>query len=188
MGHPALRLRWGPILWAGFRQTLELREVVEVVAGHGFDDGPEGHGATFGMGYGALALGLGEFVEQEQVPGTGGFEEVERGIDVEVCVARGPFFLVPWLHDRMVFCQGLAQTEAEDGLAVGEMGYDLAGAPFGRGRVEFDLGVGHAFEQAVESCGSVYDHFEGIALAEEFCVRIQFHEDRMPPTQTEGQL
>ena len=49
-------------------EALELGEVVEVVAGHGFDDGAEGHGAALGVSDGAAGGGgVGGF-KQDQVP------------------------------------------------------------------------------------------------------------------------
>ena len=41
------------------------------MACHGFDDGPEGHGAAFGVGGGAVAVVLGDCGEEEQVPVAG---------------------------------------------------------------------------------------------------------------------
>ena len=40
---------------AGYDEAFDLLKVVDVVAGHGFYDGPEGHGASLGVGGGAVA-------------------------------------------------------------------------------------------------------------------------------------
>ena len=39
-------------------EALQLLEVVDVVAGHGFDYGPERHRAALGVGGGAVAIFL----------------------------------------------------------------------------------------------------------------------------------
>ena len=36
--------------------AVDLLEVVDVVAGHGLDDGPEGHGTAFGVGGRTMAV------------------------------------------------------------------------------------------------------------------------------------
>ncbi len=183
MGHPICKAG----LFGGGGEAGDLLEVVEVVAGHGFDDGPEGHGAAFGVGGASFALFVADFVEQQEVPGAGGFEEVERGVDVEVCVALRPFFLVEGLDHRMVFGEGLAEAEAEDDLAIGEVGNDLAGGPLCAGLAEFNLLVGDALEQGVQFGGGLGDDFEGIAVAQEVCVGVQVHADSMTPRAFVGQ-
>lgn len=49
--------------------------MVDVVAGHGFYDGPEGHGSALGMGGGAVAVGFGDGGEETEIPVAGGLEE-----------------------------------------------------------------------------------------------------------------
>ena len=118
-------------------EAFDLLEVVDVVAGHGFDDGPEGHGAAFGVGGAAVAVFLGDGVEEEQVPVAGGLEEGQGGFELVGCVAFGPGVLVEGLDDGVGLVErggeGLAQAEGEDDLAVGEVGDDLADAPLARG-------------------------------------------------------
>ena len=103
-----------------------MLEVVDVVAGHGFDDGPEGHGAAFGVGGAAVAVFVGDGGEVEEVPVAGGLEEGEGGLELVGAVALGPGFLVEGLDDGVGLAErggeGLAEAEGEDDLAVGEVG------------------------------------------------------------------
>jgi len=69
------RLRIPVLLPGGTSKSLDLLQVVQVVAGHGFDDGPEGHGAAFGMTYGTSAFRLADAINEEKVPVAGGCEE-----------------------------------------------------------------------------------------------------------------
>ena len=71
-------------------EAFDLPQVVDVVAGHGFDDGPEGHGAALRVGGGAVAVVLRDGGEEEQVPIAGGLEERERGIEIVGGVTFGP--------------------------------------------------------------------------------------------------
>jgi hypothetical protein len=48
-------LRWSD---GACGEAFYLLKVVDVVAGHGFYDGPEGHGAALGVGGGAVAVVL----------------------------------------------------------------------------------------------------------------------------------
>jgi hypothetical protein len=48
-------LRWSD---GACGEAFDLLKVVDVVAGHGFYDGPEGHGAALGVGGGAVAVVL----------------------------------------------------------------------------------------------------------------------------------
>ncbi len=110
--------------------------MVDVVASHGFYDGPEGHGSALGVGGGVVTVVLGDGGEEAQVPGAGGLEEGEGGVEVVGGVALGPAILVEGLDDGVLLAEGLAEAEAEDDLAVGEVADDLADAPLaGRGRV-----------------------------------------------------
>ena len=104
----------------GGGEALDLLEVVDVVAGHGFDDGPEGHGATFGVGGEAVAILLGDGVEKEQVPAACGLEESEGGLELVGFVARGPGVLVKGLDDgvRLVERGGKSLAEAEGEVAT----------------------------------------------------------------------
>jgi len=101
----------GAALLAG--DALELSEVVEVVAGHGFHDGLEGHGSALGMGDGAIGRGGQGALKQDQVPLA---ESGEGGAclgRLDALVGPGPVVLVEGLDRGRVFRKGLAQAEAE---------------------------------------------------------------------------
>jgi hypothetical protein len=54
---------------------FDLQKMVDVVASHGFYDGPEGHGSAFGVGGGVVTVFLGDGGEEAEVPVAGGFVE-----------------------------------------------------------------------------------------------------------------
>ena len=69
-------------------EAFDLLKVVDVVAGHGFYDGPKGHGAALGVGCEAMPVILRDGGEEEQVPVAGGLEESEAGLEVAVEASR----------------------------------------------------------------------------------------------------
>lgn len=150
--------------------------MIDVVAGHGLDDGPEGHGAALGVSGGAVAVGFVDGGEEFQVPVAGSGEERERRGEVVGGVTPGPVLLVEGLNDGVLFAEGLAETEAEDELAVGEVGDDLADAPFTEGGLCVGLGRGERLGKDAETvCGRSNDR-EWVSFVEEFGVRIEIHE------------
>ena len=153
-------------------EVFELTEVVDVVAGHGFDDGPEGHGAALRVGGGAVAVVLGDGGEEEQVPVAGGGEEGQCGFRSVGGVAFGPGVLVEGLDDGVLLGEGLAEAEGEDELTVGEVGDDLADAPFAGGRGRVELRAGEAGGEGVEAlCGGGKDG-DGVLAVQAAGVRI----------------
>ena len=114
------------------------------MASHGFDDGPEGHGAAFGVSGGAVTVLFRDGGEEEKIPVAGGLEECQCGFEFVGLVAFGPCVLIEGLDDVMRLGEGwgqrLAKAEGEDGLAVGQMGGDLADAPFAGCGTGIDLG------------------------------------------------
>jgi len=115
-------------------ELLKLGDVVEVVAGHGFDDGGEGHGAAFWVGYGLCGRGWRGVADEDEVPFAHGGEGGERLLRGDARIVGGPFFLIEGLEDVVLLGEGLAETEAEGYFAVGEMAEDFGGGPFaGRG-------------------------------------------------------
>jgi hypothetical protein len=157
-------------------QALDLLKVVDVVAGHGFDDGPEVHGAAFGVGGGAAAVVVGDGGEEEQVPVAGGLKESQCRFELVGAVARGPGLLVEGLDDGVGLVEmrreSLAEAEGEDDLAVGEVGGDLADAPFARGGAGIDLGVGQACGEGAEARDGGVQDGEGLLAAEINGIRI----------------
>jgi hypothetical protein len=122
-------------------QFLELGDVVEVVAGHGFYDGGEGHGAALGVGYGLLGCRCWGVADQDQVPLAHGGEGSDGLLGRDAGVGDGPLFLVKRLEDVVVFGEGLAEAKAEGDFAVGEMAEDFGGGPLaGRGETAMRLG------------------------------------------------
>src|SRR5580704_12088630 len=158
------------------RQAFDLLKVVNVVAGHGFYDGPEGHGAAFGVGGAAAAVVLRDGVEEEQVPVAGGLKESERGLEVVGGVAFGPGVLVEGLDDGVGLgkggSEGLSQTEGEDDFAIGEVGHDVADAPLARGGGSVDLGAGEACGKGLETCGGGGEDGDGLLTVQVARIRV----------------
>jgi hypothetical protein len=150
--------------------------VVDVVAGHGLDNGPEGHGAALGVSGGAVAVGLVDGGEEFQIPVARGGEECECGGEVVGGVALGPHLLVEGLDDGVLFAEGLAEAEAEDEFAVGEVGDDLADAPLAGGGRRVGLGGGEGLGDSAEMVSGRGDDGNGVSTFEEFSVRVEVHE------------
>jgi hypothetical protein len=145
------------LTFCGGGEAFDLLKVVDVVAGHGFDDGPERHGAALGVGRAAVAIVLRDGGEEEQVPVAGGLEEGERGFELVGCVAFGPGILVEGLDDGVGLvergCEGLTEAEGKDDFAVGEVGDDVADAPLAWGGGNIDLGTGEIGGEGLETFG-----------------------------------
>lgn len=173
---PRPRFRtWGTRVSGGGGETFELLEVVDVVAGHGFYDGCEGHGAALGMSGLALAVGFGGGGDEFDVPVAGGLEEDDGGGEVVGGVALAPDGLIEWLDLGMVFAEGLAEAEGEDDFAVCEVSDDFADAPFAGGGRVFDLSFGERREELMEVAGRGCENGERRLAGKEFGVGIQFH-------------
>ncbi len=140
--------------------AAQLREVIQVVAGHGFDHGLEGHCAPLGMSHGSARGGGQRGLNQPQVPlaqRAEGFKRLGRG---NTGIMHRPLVLIEGLDDRVIFSERLAQAEGEDDLAIGQVTEDFGGAPFaGRRRLllfgteDFEVfgdGVGRCSQDDVE--------------------------------------
>ncbi len=146
------------------------------MAGHGLDDGPESHGAALGVGGGVVAVVFGDGGEEEKVPVARGLKEGEGGFEVVDRVALGPGFLVEGLDDVVGLVggggEGLTEAEGEDHLGVGEVGDDVADAPFAGGGRVVDLGAGETGGEGVEALGGAGEDRDGVAAAEVLCVGV----------------
>src|ERR1700722_11969030 len=98
--------------------------MVNIVARHGLDEGPEGHSATFRVGCKAIAISFGVCADEVKVPFPCRLEEIECSHQVVSHVALHPNILIKRLND----CVGLigwsskrlAETKREDKLSVRE--------------------------------------------------------------------
>jgi hypothetical protein len=159
----------------GCDDFFDLQRVVNIVASHGFDDGPEGHGSTFGVGGGVVTVLLGDGGEETQVPVAGGLVEGQGGVEVVGGVAIGPALLIEGLDDGVFFAEGLAEAEAKNSLAVGEMSDDFADAPFiWRGR-SVDLRWCESGRKSAQVVDGRRQDRDRLLAAQEFCVRIYVH-------------
>lgn len=154
-----------------------MLDVVDVVAGHGLDDGPEGHGAAFGVGGGVVPVVFRDGGEKEKVPVADGVEESERGFEAVDGVTLGPGLLVEGLDDVMRLAgdgggEGLAEAEGEDHLRVGEVGDDVADAPLAGGGWSVDPRVGEMSREGVEALGGAGEDGDGVVAVEILCVGV----------------
>ena len=156
--------------------------MVEVVACHGFEKDLEGHGAALRMGQLAEEVGLAGASDKLEVPFARGAEELERGGQGVGTVARGPGVLVEGPDDGVDLGQGLAKAHAVVELAVGEVGDDLAGAPFGfsiyrRGDGCGDLLRGELADGLMDEARRGGEDGAGVLAGEEACIWVEGHAD-----------
>lgn len=144
---------------------FELLEVVEVVAGYGFDHGLEGHFAAFGMGERFREHLGGCGADQREIPIADGGEDGEGRASFERRIIFRPLVLVEGLDDVMVFREGLAQAKPKDHFAIGEVAEDLAGGPFSWGEGLFRAFGAQFIEEAVEAPSRSCDYFLWIAIS-----------------------
>jgi hypothetical protein len=161
---------------AGRNETFDLLQVVDVVAGHGFYDGPEGHGAALGVGGGAVAVVLRDGGEEEEVPVAGGLEESETGFELVGCVAFGPGFLIEGLDDGVGLVErggeSLAEAEREDHFAVGQVSDNVADAPFAWGWWSVDLGAVQGGGECLDALGGGGEDGDRVLAVQEAGVRV----------------
>lgn len=154
---------------------VELGEVVEVVAGHGFEIDLEGQGTALWVGQLAGEIGLAAVADEFEVPLARGAEELERGGQAIGGVARGPGVLVEGLDDGVDLGEGLAEAKAVDEFAVGEVGDDLAGAPLTGGDGCGDLLWRELANGLVDEARSGGEHGPGILVGEKACIGVESH-------------
>ena len=145
---------------------IELSEVVEIVAAHGFDEDLEGHAASFGMSeLPRKSIGW-ERAEKGQIPCPDHREGAERGVGVEDWVVDGPSILIEGLNDVVRLGQGLAEADGEDDFGVGEMADDFAGVPLVGSGLAFDALPAQVVDYLREAAGGFVDGVEGVALSQ----------------------
>ena len=157
-------------------EAFDLLKMVDVVAGHGLYDGPEGHGAALGVGGAAVAVVLRDGSEEEQIPIAGGLEEGQRGSELVCLVTLGPGVLVEGLDDGVGLVkrrgEGLAEAEGEDDLAIGEVGDDVTDAPFAWGWWSIDLSTGEVGRKGLEALGGGGEDGDGVLTVQVAGIRI----------------
>lgn len=104
--------------------------MIAVVAGHGFDDGPERHGAALRVRHFFGAIFGGNGCQESQIPGANRIKSrVGRG-EIVGCIALRIDILIEGQKGGTGVRQGLAKTRAKHQFAVGKVRDDLAGRPF----------------------------------------------------------
>ena len=162
------------LLGGGFGgdDPFEGIDVVEVVAGGDFYEGPEGDGPEFGVEGGAVFVGFGEAVDEGEIPaaerdpgGAGGLGGVFNAL-----VGAGPGVLLEGLEGGVVGAVDVAEAPGPGHLAVGEVGEDLADRPLGGGGFVFDLLGGESGEDLDEARRRGAQYLGGVAALEEMDV------------------
>ena len=157
-------------------EAFDLLKMVDVVAGHGFDDSPEGHSAAFGVGGAAAPVFVRDGIEIEEIPVAGGLEEGEGRAELVGCVPDSPSVLIKGLDDgvRLVErgSESLTEAKRENNLAIGEVGGDVRDAPFARGGGGTDLRGGEAGGEGADALGCGSENGNRILAVEELGVRI----------------
>lgn len=130
------------------------------------------------MGQLAKEVGPAAAADELQVPVACGAEELERGGQGVGGVAHGPEVLVEGLDDGVNLGEGLAEAEAVDELAVGEVRDDLAGAPLSEGDGGGDLLRGEPAAGLVDETGRGGEDSAGVLVGEEAGVGVEGHDER----------
>lgn len=148
------------------------------MAGHSLNLRPEGHGTAFRVRRGTVTVFFGDGREKPEIPIACRFEEGQCGIEIVGAVALGPGILIEGTNERVFQAEGLAETEAEDDLAIGKMGGNLADAPFTRGWRLVDLRARERRSQLVKPVGGRGEDGNRFLAGQESLVGVQFHDVR----------
>ena len=108
--------------------------MIQIVSGHRFDDGLEGHGAALRMGHGLGRRGWQSFGDELKVPRAQGCKGRKRILGRNSVVRSGPLFLIEGLQNVVFFGKSLPEAKGESDLAVGKVADDFRRRPLaGRG-------------------------------------------------------
>ena len=108
--------------------------MVQVVTGHSFHNGVEGHGAALRVSDGLGARGRQSCADELQVPLSQRSEGSKSLLCGEALVVGRPLFLIEWLQSMVVLGKCLAKAEGEGDFAICEVADDLGGRPLARCR------------------------------------------------------
>lgn len=171
---------------------FQLRQMIQIVAGNGFNEFAESHFPTLRM---LEALGhrsRRNRAQQHQIPLTHTREGHHRGLRIVARVVACPPFLVEGLDGVMTFRQSLTEPIAEYYFAIREMAQDFKRAPFSRSRGFFNARWTERDGKLFKMPGGSGYYFERIASTELSCIGIhpitisllgassQLSEERLP--------
>jgi hypothetical protein len=111
---------------------FQLRQMIQVVTRHGFDEGPEGHLPTLRMQH-RLGHQLRRYRAQEhQIPLADAGKRHHGRLWIITGIVGRPKLLIERLDDVMVLRQRLAKAESENDLAICQVAQNFVRAPFSR--------------------------------------------------------
>ena len=146
--------------------------MIEVVAGHGFDNGSEGHLTPLRVGE-LLGKQLGrDAFNESQIPLANRGKYVERGLGVVRAVVLCPTLLVEGLDDVIILGEHLAKAEGEDDFAIGEVAEDFAGVPFIGRRFPLEAAGAQGGDMFPQLFGRGAYHGERIPVSEKLRVGV----------------
>lgn len=154
------------------RNRFKLRDVIQIVPAHGFDDGLESHLAAFGMRKCLRKIPRRNGLEQRQVPAPRRRKRLERCPGIERRVRLRPLILIERLNHVVRLRERLPQPEREHHFAVGKMAEDLPRAPFPWRETPFQAMWAKRRGQRREPGGSLGDYVAYVAIAQKFRVRV----------------
>jgi hypothetical protein len=157
---------------AGRGNRFDLTKVVQIVTGHRLDHHPKCHVAALGVIQRLFECLRLESGNQRAVPFANGCENREGLASLIVPIDRGPLVLVEWLDDVMILRQCLAQPEGKNDFAIREVAYDIANAPFTRGRGAIHPIGANCLNEFLKVSRRGSNHFKRISACKVRCVRV----------------
>jgi len=114
------------------RDLLQLGQVIQIMAGHGFDDYSKGHRTSLRMSDRTVPVLWRSLVQQNSVPLAQSHKRAQSIFPAYERILRRPAGLIEGLDDMAIFSQCLPQAEREGNLGIGEVAKYLARCPFPR--------------------------------------------------------
>lgn len=147
--------------------------MVEVVAGHGFNDGLKGHGAALGVDGWLVGCGWRGVADEDEVPLSERGECSEGLLRRDGGIDSSPAVLIEGLDGVVVFSESLAETEAEGYFAVGEVAEDFGRGPLAGSGGDADAGGTDGVDEGFENSGRGGEYLEDGAAIEEAGVGVE---------------
>lgn len=165
-------MRQGAKASGSCRNRFQLRDVIQIVAAHGFDDGLESHLAAFRMREFLRKILRRNSIDQRQVPSPRRRKRLDRSLGFKRRVWLRPLILIERLNHVVRLRERLPQPEREHHFAVGKMAEDLPRAPFSWRETSFQAMGAKRRGQRREPGGSLGYYAAYVAIPQKCCVRV----------------